>query len=131
MRSPFTHTGVFRILTVLYLGIVALLCFANLGTTPSQGMIWGIPSDKIAHFLLFLPFPFLAWGCARPERETVPYVLVKLSLIFLTGLLLGFGTEFVQGFLPGRCRELADFLADACGITATCLGILILKLGRQ
>ena len=116
---------------LLYLCAVAVLCFANMGKAPTQGEIWGIPSDKIAHFLLFIPFPFVAWRCTRPRTETVPYIVGKICLIFLLGLLLGFATEYIQGYLPQRCRELLDFLADFCGITAACLSIVIFKLCRQ
>lgn len=118
---------------LLYLCAVAVLCFANMGKAPAQGTIWGIPSDKIVHFLLFIPFPFLAWAwpCSRPRTETVPYIIEKICLIFLLGLLLGFATEYTQGYLPHRTRERLDYLADFCGITAACLSIVIFKLCRQ
>ena len=131
MMSTVAKSRLYGIMMTLYLGAVVVLCFANLGAGPAQNSFWGIPGDKIAHFLLFLPFPFLAWGCTRPREETVPYILIKIFLIFLLGLLLGFLTEYIQGYLPGRCRERLDFLADFCGITATCLGIVILKLCRE
>ena len=123
--------GLYHLLMLAYLCAVSLLCFAQLGAPPSQGLIWGIPSDKIAHFLLFIPFPFLAWGCTQRQKETVPNILSKLAIIFLLGFALGFLTEYIQGFLPGRCRERLDFLADMCGITASCLAIVIFKLCRQ
>jgi len=113
---------------LLYLGAVALLCFANLGSTAPQGDIFGIPADKIAHFSLFLPFPILAWGCFGADNGNILRILPRIALIFIAGILLGFFTEYIQGYLPGRCREMLDFLADYCGITASCLGITIIKL---
>lgn len=122
---------IYRVLMLLYLGAVALLCFANLGGMEAQAELWGMPTDKLTHICLFFPFPLLAWGCARQRVTSVPSILLRLCIIFLLGFLLGFGTEFIQGYLPNRSRESMDLLADLCGITASCLGITILKFCAQ
>lgn len=131
MSSNGIRIWIFRILMLLYLAAVALLCFANLGSLGPKEFLWGIPSDKLAHVFLFLPFPLLAWGCTASGNKTVPGILCKIIIIFLLGAAWGFSTEFIQGYLPNRARDNMDLLADLCGITACCLGIVILKLCAQ
>ncbi len=120
----------YRVLMLLYLVAVCLLCFANLGNMGPQEQIWGMPTDKLAHFLLFLPFPLLAWGCTLSEKESVPRILGLILLFFLLGAALGFSTEYIQDYLPNRRRDTMDFLADLCGITAASLSLMIYKLCR-
>ena len=51
---------IFRILLVLYLISILVLCFANLSSLPDvSNTLFGIDIDKVAHFLMFLPFPAL------------------------------------------------------------------------
>ena len=60
MITPKTFLA--RILFFLYLAAVAFLCFMHVDKLPDvQKFIFGIPTDKIAHFLMFLPFPILAY----------------------------------------------------------------------
>ena len=59
MTTPKTILA--RILFLLYLGAIALLCFMHVDKLPDvQKFIFGIPTDKIVHFGMFLPFPILA-----------------------------------------------------------------------
>lgn len=130
MISTVRKSHIYRVLMLLYLGAVCLLCFANLGDMGPKEQLWGIPSDKLVHCLLFFPFPLLAWGCTLSEKESVPRTLGLILLFFILGAALGFLTEYIQDLLPNRCRETMDFLADLCGITAACLALMIYKLCR-
>ena len=50
-----------RIAFAAYIVAVLVLCFAKFPSTddvPTE--LWGIPMDKIVHFLMFFPLPLLA-----------------------------------------------------------------------
>ena len=50
-----------RVLFLMYLGAIALLCFISGEKIPDiQREIFGIPTDKLVHFFMFLPFPVLS-----------------------------------------------------------------------
>lgn len=120
------RTTIFRILTVLYLVAVALICFLNFSGMPDiQKDFLGIPTDKIVHFLMFLPFPFLAYKSLRLTRNGVVKTLLILVALFAVGCFIAWGTEYVQSKLPYRDMDPMDFLADriglACGAVATFL----------
>ena len=110
---------IFRILMALYIITVAYLLFCNGDSVPSLPKeIWGIPGDKAAHFLLFLPFPALVLLC----REKIPSGFIDrtavMTVIFLAGCGLAGLTELIQDFLPTRAAEWDDYKAD---VTATFL----------
>ena len=61
-----------RILFAVYLAAVAFLCFGQFSSSQDVPMdLWGIPTDKVVHFLMFFPFPLLAclaFGARLPRR---------------------------------------------------------------
>ena len=123
------RTVIFRILTLLYLAVVAVLCFANFSSVPEvQKSFFGIPTDKIVHFLMFLPFPFLAYWSFSPKRITVVRTVLMLVCIFVVGCLIAWGTEFVQSKLPYRKMDMSDFKADRIGLAVGCLFSFIIQL---
>lgn len=114
---------IIRVLSALllfsYIGAVLFCCFWKFNNLPSLELtILGIPKDKIVHFLMFLPFPFLmfinfglklkGWG--------------KLALFILSVVLLGLSgaalTEWGQGMTGYRSPDPMDFLADSAGLFA-------------
>jgi len=68
-------------------------------------------SDKVAHFWLY---GVLGWLWSRAIRSTYPRwttVAVVLSALAFTGL-YGLSDEWHQLYVPGRCADLSDALAD-------------------
>lgn len=123
------RTTIFRILTLLYLGAVALLCFANFNSLPDvQKTFLRIPMDKLVHFLMFLPFPVLAYCSLRLERKGVVKTILVLVAIFAVGCLIAWGTELVQSKLPYRDMDLLDFRADRIGLACGCLVTFFIQL---
>ena len=123
------RTTIFRILTILYLGAVALLCFANFNNLPDvQKTFLGIPADKIVHFLMFLPFPILAFWSLRLRRKGLVKTLLVLVAIFIVGCLIAWGTEYVQSKLPYRDMDLLDFRADRIGLAVGCMAMFFIQL---
>ena len=52
----------FRVAFYLYLIAIAVLCFGKFSDLPSvSNTILGIPTDKVVHFVMFFPFPILAF----------------------------------------------------------------------
>ena len=122
-------TTIFRIIMLLYLAVVALLCFANFNSLPeAKTCFLGIQTDKIVHFLMFLPFPVLAFWSLLPARRGVVKTIIILVAIFITGCLIAWGTEFVQSKLPYRTMDLLDFRADRIGLACGCVITFFIKL---
>ena len=107
-----------RILLVIYLAAVAYLCFASQGGLPKfDDWPFKIPADKVVHFLMFLPWPILASLSVMPDRDrTSVRMVVTLLIITLIGCALAGTTEWVQGLLPYRSRDIMDFIADSLGL---------------
>ena len=107
-----------RIMLVVYLAAVAYICFAGQGSLPSfDYWPFSIPADKCVHFLMFRPWPILACLAFMPGHSMVPVLL----LMTLVGLALAGTTEWVQGLLPYRSKDVWDFIADCLGLLAGAL----------
>lgn len=54
-------------LLVVYLGMVGWCCFGHFSDLPDIGQdnLFGIPMDKMVHFLMFFPFPSLSSATSR------------------------------------------------------------------
>ena len=120
-----------RILLVIYLFIVAFLCFwhfKNVSTVSES--ILGIPMDKIVHFCMFLPFPLLSyasWGRGfKGPWQALGFVLA----VFFIGSAVAGGTELVQSLLPYRKADPADFMADALALCISSLAVFIWDMKR-
>jgi len=94
--------------TPLLIFSLLLLLIATL--TPGNGKIAGNYLDKVAHFLLFAFMAYQAFN-ALENKEEISSVIVWL-------VLLGFLTEFLQQFIPGRNMDFYDALADTMGVVA-------------
>ena len=107
---------IFRILLVLYLISILVLCFANLSSLPDvSNTIFGIEIDKVAHFLMFLPFPALFFLSFEGKAAAL------IGAGILAGLSVAGTTEWVQSFLTYRSMDLADFFADTAGLLSGAL----------
>lgn len=111
-------------LFLLYVGLVMFFCFFNISnpTIDLQKYFLGIRGDRYAHFLMFFPYPFIAWLTINSST------LCKRGSIIITlvsGLFFAFFTELVQClFIPVRQGEILDFTADGIGII---LGTIIIS----
>ena len=143
-----------RILLVVYLAAVAYVCFAGQGSLPKfTDWPFSIPADKCVHFVLFLPWPILAClsfieispraTLGRNDRSVVisspssvisseveksPRSIVILLIITLIGMALAGTTEWIQGLLPYRSKDVWDFIADCLGLLAGALLFAVVYL---
>lgn len=121
-----------RIAFAVYILAVLVLCFGQFSSSddvPTE--LWGIPMDKFVHFLMFFPFPLLAYLAFNRYREqrgaAVPWAVVALAC----GCAFAAFTELVQARLSYRSGDPADFKADALALLAGSVIILIVILAKH
>lgn len=116
-----------RIILAVYIASVFLLCFLNMGNAPSIRMEWfGIPTDKVAHFLMFLPFPVLMTLTFSKKSWSSGRFLLFMLLTAVAGAAAGGGIELLQGLSEYRSCDINDFKADCIGIA---VGIILSLCG--
>lgn len=132
MGKTTTKTILSRVLFLLYVCAVCLICFADSSSLPRmQRFIFGIPTDKVVHFIMFAPFPILSYlsfdhPSGKPWRSVL---FVFLSLI--AGATLAYSTEIIQSYLPSRSMDINDFYADALALGVSSIFILLVDLTRK
>lgn len=79
-------------LFIIYMGAVAYICFGHpTAVIKVPRELWGIPFDKIVHFAIFFPYPFLA-----QEAFYFRDKWRSLVIAILTGLIFCFTFELLQ-----------------------------------
>ena len=118
-----------RILLILYLLALAVLCFSHLDKLPQlHDKILGFDPDKLVHFLMFLPFPYLCYFAIGKNPSGPWKAIGTVLLIFLAGCLTAACTEIGQSFFPYRSADPKDFQADAASLALNSLIVFILML---
>lgn len=84
----------------------------------------GIEADKIAHFIMFFPFPFSAWFAFSSIIKKITKKHAYL-LLFFTGIAVASTTELLQSFIPTRDSDWLDLMAN---YTAIFLGTLLVMV---
>lgn len=117
------HISVF--LFCLYILAVGILCFAKPDDLPSMTFDWfGLPADMIAHFLMFIPFPVLAYFAFVPVRRGKRRKFLCIIAIAIMAAVMALMTEKVQELLGYRSFEIKDLIADLSGTVAGTVAIL-------
>ena len=116
------------LLFLAYLACVAWLCFGSFHPGPNiPRSLFGIPTDKVVHFLMFLPVPvlgtiafdFRSWWRA-------------LSLNMLLANVIAFVFEHMQSRVTTiRVTDPADLNANILGITTGLLIAILIGLFRR
>ena len=121
-----------RILFAVYLVAVAVLCFGNFQSSEDVPKdLWGLPMDKVVHFLMFFPLPVLAYlAFDRYKGKRLPAILWA-AVTFLGGCAYAAFTEWVQSYLPYRSGDPADFKADFIALAACSVILLIIILAKH
>lgn len=114
------------IILCAYVAAVAVLCFMKGDNIPSMEFsILGIPSDKIAHFMMFVPFPFLTYYTFRTADKIFRKDLAVLLVSLLAGAGFAAGTERIQSMLEYRSGDIMDLAADMTGLLFGCIITII------
>ncbi len=120
------------ILLCAYVAAVAALCFMKPDSLPEvKPDFWGIPIDKAVHFMMFFPFPIIAYGSFRPESDRMTVKVAVLLLLYGVGMSLAIGTEHIQGRLGYRSEDIHDFYADLIGMSCSAIFTLIYILVKK
>ena len=129
MKQNHTRAIIFRILTILYVVAVAWLCFANLSKAPYMPRtLFGLPIDKVVHFLMFFPFPILAFLAYDHLTQTPWQALAALISICAIGGVFAGLTEIIQGQLSYRTKDINDFGADCLAIGLSGLLVFVIDV---
>lgn len=118
-----------RILFVLYLLAIAFLLFATSDQLPNvKESMLGFQTDKVAHFLMFTPFPILAFLSTDMVSKKWWHSVLAVVIIFVIGAAIAAFTEYAQGLTDYRVADLADYKADLCGLALTSVIVLVVDL---
>ena len=119
-----------RIVFLVYLVVLLVLCFGQFSSTQDvPKFLWGIPTDKIVHFLMFLPFPILAYLAFDRFQGKRGSSLLWTAAVFGAGVLLAAGTELGQAWLTTyREGDPNDFLSDLLALAVGSVIVLIVIL---
>ena len=120
-----------RIVFLLYIAAVLYLClgrFSDMSGMPVQ--VFGIDTDKLVHFLMFLPFPILFYMAFRRPTTKVWHSLVLTICILAIGCTVAAGTEIIQDFIPYRESDISDFMADFLAVCLSSAIVLVIDLNK-
>ena len=119
-------TTVSRIVFLLYIAFLCIACFVKFeGNVDFSDTIFGIPKDKIVHFLMFLPFPPLMYSSFYGMRGKPWSLVLFLFITLVTGSIIAGGTEIIQGLTDYRSMDIGDFRADSTGLLTGCLSVMV------
>ncbi|MGN0189164.1 MAG: VanZ family protein [Candidatus Cryptobacteroides sp.] len=122
-----------RVLLVLYFIAVGILCFCRFdGSIDLPATFWGIPQDKVAHFLMFLPYPILTALALHTSKGNPKGLILFLLWIVIAGAVIAGATELIQGTTGYRESDITDFRADCIGIfTGSVLTLIYGAVSRK
>ena len=121
-----------RILFVLYLAAIAFLCLTSTSSLPQmKSTFLGLPTDKVAHFLMFLPFPILFYLSTEWKADKWWKALLYTAIILLLGCGVAAGTEYLQKLTPTRVADKEDFIADAIALGCSSLLVFVVLVTRK
>lgn len=114
------------VLFCIYIATVAFLCFTQGEQLPELPKTWfGLPSDKVAHALMFLPFTILGYLSFTSEDDRTVKKVTVLAILIALGCGTAYATESIQRILGYRAYETSDIKADTIGL---CIGSFISTL---
>jgi VanZ family protein len=109
---------------ILYLASVAMLCFMHGDKLPDLKETWfGLPSDKVAHMAMFLPFIPLSFFTFRNKTNYAIVDMLILTSLLILGVGTAYMTEFIQEKLSYRTYDTKDLYADCIGLGVGYLSI--------
>ena len=125
------HRTIARIVFLLYIAAVLYLCFGEFSSLSEvTKRFLGFEADKVAHFLMFFPFPILFYLAFGWPTHKAWHSLVLTLCILAAGAAIAAGTELVQDFIPYRASDRADFRADFLALCGASLIILLIDLNK-
>lgn len=117
MKGFYSVNSLAKSLFFVYIIVILSIMVFTINTENIQApdFIFGIEIDKVVHFIVFLPYPFLLW-LAFNKRFVKHRNLFLCLLIPLSGLLFAIAAEFLQSLNPMRDFDFFDILANILSI---------------
>lgn len=117
----------------IYIAAIFFLCMMNGDNVPDIQMnLLGIPMDKVAHFCMFVPYPILSFMTFQPVEAPPSRKTMLLAVLVISGAVIAYATEQLQGMTGYRTYEIKDFYADLVGLATGTLAVLAyLSLKRK
>ena len=110
----------------VYIAAILALCLIKPDDLPQPEIyFFGLPVDKVVHFLMFLPFPVLVYMMLYEKTRRKWQDMLILAGGLALGLCAALGTEFLQSLTQYRSADIHDVHADMLGI---CLGSFIVLM---
>ena len=120
---------IFLILFLLYLGLVLFCCFGSFQSLPNvQNEFFGIPTDKLVHFVMFLPFVFLCYLSFDHLARKPLHAFLLVTACLLAGALMAVATEDGQSLTSYRTGDMMDFVADAAGLAVSTIFLIAILI---
>ncbi|MEG0517428.1 MAG: hypothetical protein RR555_00985 [Bacteroidales bacterium] len=118
------------VLFVLYIATVFFFCLYNFSDTNLDlaEYFLGIRMDRLFHFLMFFPYPFVCWLFFNYNKHIKIYKEYTFAAIILSGIVLAAFAEASQElFTSYRDSDPYDLGANLSGIMVGCLIAYILR----
>lgn len=117
-------------LFIIYICAVVYCCFGHFNDLPQVGQedLWGIPMDKVVHFIMFFPFPMLCYPAFCHRNLKVWKTALNITVILVIGCALAAGTEIGQSMTDYRSGDPMDFLADFAALAASSVITFIFEI---
>lgn len=132
MTKATTRALLFRVLMLLYIFAVMYLCFSHLDKMPDvPKVLFGIQTDKIAHFCMFFPFPILGFFAYDRLTDTPLKAFAAIITILAIGGIFAGLTEMVQGAMPYRTEDIHDYYADLIGLGLASILVFVIDLSKM
>lgn len=118
----------FRYLFAIYIALVFFFCLYSFGDTGINlsKFIFGIRADRIAHFIMFFPYPISAWLALKGNLRKLFPGYSQITVL-VSGFGLAFVAESLQKLNPARESDLFDLAANFAAIAAGTLVIFIFR----
>ena len=117
---------------LLYLIAIAFLCFISGDNIPVvRSTFLGFPTDKVAHFIMFLPFPILAFLSTDWKISKVWKNALLIFCILVVGCGIASLTEYIQSFTPTRTADVKDLYADMMSLGLSSIFVFFVTLFKK
>lgn len=117
---------------LLYLIAIAFLCFISGDSIPVvRATFLGFPTDKVAHFIMFLPFPILAFLSTDWKISKVWKNALLIFCILVVGCGIASLTEYIQSFTPTRTADVKDLYADMISLGLSSIFVFFVTLFKK
>lgn len=115
---------------LFYVALVLFCCLYKFSSTPNMDLgkfFLGIRLDRYAHFIMFFPYPFIAWLLFKYNRAIGIKRKYIFAAILISGLFFASLTEASQELLTSyRDSDPFDFIANITGISTGTLTVYLL-----